>query len=229
MVYPSVRVAAKAAHTASVIFLHGLGDTGHGWSFLAQEAARLGPLLDHVQFVFPNAPTQPVSVNMGMAMPSWYDIVALGRIEGKQDEAGVLKSVDRLRSVIAEEVAAGVPTDRIVIGGFSQGCAVALAASCVLADTPLAGVIGLSGYMPVTAKIAELETPCNKHTPYFLGHGTADSVVRFEYGTRTRDFLKNELKRDGVSWNEYPGLDHGADPEELAQVLAFIASRLPKN
>lgn len=226
MVYPAVRISAKAAHTASFIFLHGLGDSGNGWTFLAQEAARLGGKLDHVKFIFPNAPNQPVSLNFGMSMPSWYDIKSLGDIKSEQDEVGVIKSVERLKEVIAEEVAAGIPEDRIVIGGFSQGCAVSLAASCIL-DKKFAGVVGLSGYLPIQTKIVELESPANRSTPYFLGHGTADGVVAFQYGKLTRDFLTSTLKRENVSWNEYPGMEHSACPEELIQLLSFTAKVLP--
>lgn len=229
MVYSAVRIPAKKVQTASLIFLHGLGDTGHGWSFIAEEAtgARSSHLLDHVKFIFPHAPEQPVSINMGMSMPSWYDIKSLTAITDKQDEAGVLKSVNRLKEVIAEEIALGIPTDRIVIGGFSQGCAVALAASVAL-ETKFAGVVGLSGYLPVKEKLVELgHGPVNAGTPYFMGHGTADSVVQFKYGQMSRDYLKSALKREYVDWKEYKDMEHSLCPEELVDLLAFTAKVLP--
>lgn len=231
MSYPAVRVPAKKVHTASIIFLHGLGDSGHGWSFLSDEAARSNKL-QHVKFIFPHAPQQPVTLNMGMKMPSWYDIKELSNIQAKQDEPGVLKSIERLRQIIAEEVQAGIPTDRIIIGGFSQGCAVSLATSAVF-DKPLAGVIGLSGYLPIRDTIVSYAVDnkldvINKKTPYFLGHGTADPVVQFQYGKLSRDVLINQLGRENVSWNEYPGMEHSACPEEIDALLKFAEKALPE-
>jgi predicted esterase len=231
MSYPAVRIPAKKVHTASVIFLHGLGDSGYGWSFLSDEAARSNKL-QHVKFIFPHAPQQPVTLNMGMKMPSWYDIRELSSIQAQQDEPGVLKSIDRLKQIIAEEVQAGIPTDRIIIGGFSQGCAVSLATSAVF-DKPLAGVIGLSGYLPVKDTIISYSVDnkfdtINKKTPYFLGHGTSDPVVQFQYGKLSRDTLINQLGRENVSWNEYPGMEHSVCPEELDAILKFAEKVLPE-
>lgn len=232
MSYPAVRIPAKKIHTASIIFLHGLGDSGHGWSFLSEEAARLNKL-QHVKFIFPHAPQQPVSLNMGMKMPSWYDIKELSSIQARQDEPGVLKSIDRLKQIIAEEVEAGIPTDRIIIGGFSQGCAVSLATSVVF-DKPLAGVIGLSGYLPIKDTIVSCSVDnkvdsINKKTPYFLGHGTSDPVVQLQYGRLSKDTLINTLDRENVSWNEYPGMEHSVCPEELDAIMKFAEKVLPES
>ena len=226
MVYPAVRIPAKRAQTASFIFLHGLGDSGEGWSFLAEEAARQNKL-QHVKFIFPDAPNQPVSLNFGMSMPSWYDIKSLGNVQAQQDEEGILKSVDRLKEIIAEEVAAGIPTERIVIGGFSQGCAVSLSAS-VIFDKRLAGIVALSGYLPIKEKLKSIENTINRSTPYFLGHGTYDNVVQFSNGVLTRDYLKDNLGRVNLSWNEYKGMEHSACPEELNDIMAFTESVLPE-
>lgn len=225
MVYSAVRIPARKAQTASFIFLHGLGDSGNGWSFLAEEAAKSGKL-DHIKFIFPNAPSQPVSLNFGMSMPSWYDIQSLNDLQAKQDEAGILKSVDRLKEVIAEEVAAGIPTERIIIGGFSQGCAVTLATSTIL-DKKVAGIVALSGYLPIKEKLIRLENPTNRNTPYFMGHGTADGVVAYKFGRMSEEYLKTALSREDVTFRDYPGMEHSACPEELRDILAFTEKVLP--
>lgn len=130
MSYSAVRIPATRTPSASIIFLHGLGDSGSGWAFLAEEARRQ-KRLQHVNFVFPNAPTRPVTLNFGMAMPAWYDIPSLGAIRSNQDEKGIMESVETLKNLIKEQQDKGIPLNRIVIGGFSQGCAVSLAVCAV--------------------------------------------------------------------------------------------------
>lgn len=217
--YPGLRIPARAAQTATVIFLHGLGDSPEGWVFLAQEAARQNRL-PHVKFVFAKAPDQPVTLNYGMEMPSWYDIKALGNVMGQQDEAGILASVDRVKQIIAEELEF-VDSSRIVVGGFSQGCAVSLATSVVY-DKPLAGVIGLSGYLPIHNKLETLKSDANVNTPYFLGHGTADQVVKFEFGKMSRDHLINGFGRTKVEWHQYENMVHTASPQEIEDLFQFL-------
>lgn len=222
--YPAVRIPAKAAHTATVIFLHGLGDSGAGWMFLAEEA-RKAQRLNHVKFVFPEAPQQPVSLNFGMRMPSWYDIKELANVNAAQDEAGILESVGRLESLIKEETDAGVPASRIVIGGFSQGCAVSLATGG-LTQTKLGGIVGLSGYVPIKDYIQAQNNTTNQDTPMFLAHGTADQVIRFDYGKLSRDFIINELKFKNVSWHQYEGLTHSCGFEEISDILNWLEATI---
>ncbi|CAN6656988.1 acyl-protein thioesterase 1 [Trichomonascus vanleenenianus] len=223
MSVPAIRIPAAAIPKASVIFLHGLGDSGHGWSFLAEQARRR-PSLNHVNFIFPHAPAQPVTLNFGMKMPSWHDITDLDSLR-IEDEAGVLRSVGTAEGLIAKEAEDGIPSNKVILGGFSQGAAISLSTS-VITDKPLAGVIALSGYLPLHEKLQSLKKDVNKDTPIFMGHGTADDVVKFPYGQRSRDFLKKELGRSDVQWHEYPGLTHSADLEEIEQVLDFIESAL---
>lgn len=225
MVYPGIRIPPKSAHTATVIFLHGLGDSPMGWVFFAQEAARQGRL-KHVKFVFAEAPNLPVTLNYGMVMPAWYDIKSLGNVMGQQDEEGILASIDRVKQVVAEEVEGGLSTNRIVVGGFSQGCAISLGAS-VIYDKPLGGVVGLSGYLPIHDKMVALKSEANANTPYFLGHGTADQVVKFQSGELSRDFLKGTLNRTNLQWHQYEGMVHTASPEEIEDVFKFLESVIP--
>lgn len=226
MSYPALRHPAKVAHTATVIFLHGLGDSPLGWSFFAEEAVRQNRL-QHVKFVFPAAPNQPVTLNFGMTMPSWYDIKELGNVIGQQDEDGIFASVDRVKQMIKEEINAGIPANRIVIGGFSQGCAISLATS-VLYDTTLAGVVGLSGYLPLHDKLVSLKSSANDNTPYFLGHGTADQVIKFEYSKLTRDYLKTKYGRTNVEWHSYENMVHTANDAEIEDVFKFLEKIIPQ-
>ncbi|KAA8909604.1 hypothetical protein TRICI_004439 [Trichomonascus ciferrii] len=219
--FPAVRIPAKATPSAAVIFLHGLGDSGAGWSFLAEEAARDGRF-SNVNFVFPNAPMSPVTLNMGMKMPSWYDILSLERINAQQDEAGVLQSVETLKGLVEEQKQQGIPSERIVIGGFSQGAAVSLATS-VVTEQKLGGVVGLSGYLPISDKLAQLKKDVNNSTPYFMGHGEVDDVVKFEYGKSSAEALKSSFGRQSVEFHQYPNLPHSASPQELSDLMSFLS------
>lgn len=225
MVYPGIRHPAKAAHTATVIFLHGLGDSPLGWTFFAEEAARQNRL-NHVKFIFPEAPNQPVTLNYGMTMPSWYDIKALGDVIGQQDEEGILASIERLKQMIKEEIDSGIPSNRIVVGGFSQGCAISLSTSVVY-DKPLAGVVGLSGYLPIHEKLAAIQPSANANTPYFIGHGTADQVVKFEFGKLSKELLVKQFHRTKLEWHQYPNMVHTVSPEEIQDVFAFLDRVIP--
>lgn len=225
MAYPAIRIPAKDKHTASVIFLHGLGDNGRGWTFLAEESQRQGRLR-HVKFIFPEAPTQPVTMNYGMRMTAWYDLKSLGDVESLQDEEGVMSSIDRLKQVISEEEAEGIPSNRIIVGGFSQGCAISLATSVII-EKQLAAVIGLSGYFPIKDTISTLQTEANKKTPYLLCHGTSDNVIKFFNGQNSCEYLKSLFGRENVQWKQYQDMVHTASPEEALDVISFIEQVVP--
>ncbi|KAK7208003.1 acyl-protein thioesterase 1 [Myxozyma melibiosi] len=219
----AVTVPALTKHTATVIFMHGLGDSGNGWRFLAEEYRKL-KVLDHVKFIFPNAPVQKVTLNFGLTMPSWFDIVSLDKVEAQEDSKGMLESVDRLKAFISEEVKAGIPAERIVIGGFSQGCTISLLAG-LIADTKYAGVVGLSGFVPMRSNISNLHKEHGIKMPFFVGHGTDDPVVKYEYGVFTKDKLA-ELDVP-CEFHEYKGLTHSASPTEIMDILEFLKKTIP--
>ncbi|KAJ1927906.1 hypothetical protein EC988_010201, partial [Linderina pennispora] len=150
----SVVLKARAQHTASVIFLHGLGDSGHGWAPVAQILSRTLP---HVKFILPNAPESPVTLNFGMSMPSWYDIRSLERVTKDEDEAGMRESMIKVNKIISDEVAAGISPERIVLGGFSQGGAMTLFTG-LQSELKLGGLIVLSAYLPIRDRIFQLAT-----------------------------------------------------------------------
>ncbi|KAF2810023.1 Phospholipase/carboxylesterase [Mytilinidion resinicola] len=219
-------VPALKRHTATVIVAHGLGDSGAGWIFLAENWRRRNKF-EEVSFVFPSAPVIPITINMGMSMPGWYDIKSLSDLASREeDETGILKSRDYFHSLIAGEIEKGIPASRIVLGGFSQGGAMALL-SGVTAPQKLGGIFGLSCYLLLSKKLQELlpaDNP-NKETPIFMGHGDIDPVVDHKWGKRSAD----ELVKGGwnVDFRTYKGLQHSADPEEIDNLEAYLNGQIP--
>jgi len=218
-------IPAIKKHTATVIMAHGLGDSGAGWVSLA-ENWRLRSKFDEVKFIFPNAPTIPITVNLGMTMPGWYDITDFGDLQAGQDEVGILRSRDYFHGLIKSEVDAGIPSNRIVIGGFSQGGAMAIF-SGITSQTKLGGIFGLSCYLLLYTKFKELvkvDSP-NKDVPIFMGHGDSDPLVKPQFGQLTAHFLNKEGFK--VNLKMYPGLQHSATPEEIDDVEEYLNERIP--
>ncbi|KAI8905944.1 putative acyl-protein thioesterase-1 [Gorgonomyces haynaldii] len=210
----SITIAPKQ-HTATIIFLHGLGDSGHGWE-------PVGEMLKHefpqVKWIFPHAPSIPITLNGGMRMPGWYDIYDLSDRQ-QEDEQGLLNTQQAIQRLLHEESKL-VPPSRIILGGFSQGAATTLLAS-LTHDTKLGGFIGLSGYLPLASKASELDNKINHETPYFLGHGTHDPVVSFQWGQKSKEKLETLGKK--LEFHAYPGMQHSTCPQEFQDLSAFIS------
>ncbi|KAF7197213.1 Acyl-protein thioesterase 1 [Pseudocercospora fuligena] len=219
-------VEAVKRHTSTVIVAHGLGDSGAGWYFLAEEFRRKS-LFPETKFVFPNAPNIPITVNGGMSMPGWYDIADFGDLANRsEDEAGILRSQKVFHTLIEDEIKAGIPTERIVLGGFSQGGAMSLMAG-ITNPTKLGGIFGLSCYLLLQGKVRELvpkDSP-NQQTPIFMGHGDADPVVRYAWGKATADKLKDWGWN--VTFNTYKGLPHSAAPQEIEDLAQYLQKQIP--
>jgi len=213
------RAAASGKHSATLIFLHGLGDTGDGWLSMFSEICP-----SHIKIICPNAPIAKVSLNFGMQMPSWFDIKSLS-FDADEDEIGIKASSDRLKKIMEDEVKAGIKPERIVVGGFSQGGAVALH-TFITHQEKMAGCVGLSTFLPLHAKFQEIATAANKDTKCFLGHGNSDPVVNFSFGEMTREALKTHFTN--VLWNKYSGLSHSSSPSEMKDVKKFLEGVLPK-
>ncbi|TIC96194.1 Acyl-protein thioesterase 1 [Colletotrichum higginsianum] len=220
---------AAGKHTATVIFAHGLGDTGHGWAS-AVENWRRRQRLDEVKFVLPHAPQIPITCNWGMRMPGWFDIKRLdGTVESlreSEDEPGIRASSEYFQSLVQAEVDAGIPAERIVLGGFSQGGAMAIF-SGLTGPHRIGGIVGLSCWLPLSNKFAGIVAAGSpsQDTPVWLGHGDADPLVRPELGELSAEALKKLGFK--VSRTLYPGMPHAACPEELDDVEAFLRERLP--
>lgn len=202
----------------SIIWLHGLGADGHDFEPIVPELA--GPGWPSLRFVFPHAPVRSVTVNGGMAMRAWYDIAGVD-IAAKQDEAGIRESVASVGALIAREVERGVPAARVLLAGFSQGGAIALAAGLRHAGR-LAGVVALSTYLPLHEKLADERSEANRAVPVFQAHGRHDPVVPIALGAASRDWLRG--LDYAVEWHEY-AMAHQICGAEIADLRAWLGAR----
>ena len=207
---------------ASIVILHGLGADGNDFVPVAKELdlRAAGP----VRFVFPHAPTRPVTINGGYSMRAWYDILGLDSHQQREDEAGLRESQSMVEALIAKEKGRGVPASRIVLAGFSQGCAMTLMTG-LRHDEPLAGLVGLSGYLPLAAKAEAERHTANRTVPIFLVHGTADPVIPIDRARASRDVLV-AMGHD-VEWHEYP-MPHSVCAEEIGDLQRWLLMRLAK-
>ena len=205
--------------THAVIWLHGLGADGHDFAPIVPE---LG-LANHpaVRFVFPHASVRPVTINSGMSMRAWYDIYHPAVVP-REDEQGLRASEQALRALIARENERGIPTANIVLAGFSQGCAMVLQTGLRL-EEKLAGMIGLSGYLPLAGRVPAERHAANQQTPIFLAHGTMDPVVAFD---RARASCQALLDMGyPVEWKTYP-MPHSVCGQEIADISIFLRTVL---
>jgi phospholipase/carboxylesterase len=202
-----------------VIWLHGLGADGHDFAGLVPELDLSA--CPPIRFVFPHAPSMPVTVNGGYVMPAWYDILGPNLVS-QQDAAGIQASERAIVALIAHEVARGIPAERIVLAGFSQGCAMALHTGLRLPQR-LAGIMALSGYLPLADRLAAERHAANARTPVFMAHGTQDPVVVLARGEASRDALA--ALGQPIEWHSYP-MPHSLHPREIADISAFLAQVL---
>ncbi|KAG9326189.1 hypothetical protein KVV02_001073 [Mortierella alpina] len=161
-----------------------------------------------------------------MLTPAWYNILSMSTINREQDEQGLIRSRQQVMQIIHDEVEKNkIPANRIVIGGFSQGCVLGLL-TALTSELRFAGVVSLSGYMPLHTKIMSVATDANRKTPIFFGHGDADQVVKYEYGQQTAEFLQTHGYN--VKLHTYPGMGHNVCPEELGHLLGFLKDTIPE-
>jgi len=217
----TIEVETKPKPNAAVIWLHGLGADGHDFEPIVPEIVR--PDERAWRFVFPNAPVRPVTINGGMAMRAWYDLKGLDR-RAAEDVAGFRDTDASVRQLIAKEVARGIPANRVVLAGFSQGGAVSLYTAPRYPDK-LAGVLALSCYLPRESVFLAERAPANDATPIFMAHGRADTVLTMSLGTQSRDFLK--AQGYAVEWHDYP-MAHAVCAAEIADIREFLFRILPE-
>jgi phospholipase/carboxylesterase len=201
--------------TVAIIWMHGLGADANDFVPMLQELDLAG--LPPIRFIFPNADTMPVTVNGGYVMRAWYDIIAtdLGR---QEDEAGLRASQVKVEALMARENARGIPNERIILAGFSQGCAMTLQTG-LRQKTKLAGLLCLSGYVPIAPKAAAEHTPESLATPIFLVHGRMDPVIPIARATASRDLLVDWGYQ--VEWHEY-AMQHSLCQEEVDDISAWL-------
>lgn len=211
----TIEIETAPQPTDTVLMLHGLGADGNDFAPLASELdlGAVGP----VRFVLPHAPVMPVTINGGYRMRAWYDILG-SEAQGRQDEQGLRRAIGWVESVLVREQQRGVASRRIVLAGFSQGCAMALLAGLRHAQ-PLAGIVGLSGYLPLADTTAAERHAANSGTPIFMAHGSQDEIVVADRGRSSRDALRS-LGYE-VEWHEYP-MGHSVCMEELADLNRWL-------
>lgn len=202
---------------ATLIVLHGLGADGNDFVPIAQELD-LGPL-GGARFVFPHAPTRPVTMNGGYVMRAWYDIAGPGHPE---DEAGLRESQALIEALISREVERGMPASRIVLMGFSQGCAMTLMTGLRHRER-LGGLVGLSGYLPLAEPTATERSDANALVPIFMAHGRADPMIPLARAIGSRDAL--QALGYTVDWHEYP-MQHSVCAEEIADLQRWLQRTL---
>jgi len=203
----------------TLIVLHGLGADGHDFVPICGELDLTA--LGAVRYVFPHAPERPVTINNGHVMRAWYDIVGTD-LTRREDEAGLRESQQQIAALIDRERERGVPAERIVVMGFSQGCAMALMTALRYPER-LGGVVGLSGYLPLAATTAAERSAANATLPVFLAHGTQDPVVVPARGTASRDALL--ALGYTVEWHDYP-MPHSVCMAEIQDLNAWLLKQL---
>jgi phospholipase/carboxylesterase len=211
----AIEITTGEPPSLAVIWLHGLGADGHDFEPIVPELGLRIP----VRFVFPHAPVRPVTINGGMAMRAWYDILGFDR-QAAEDAGGIRASAAAVTALIDRELARGMASDRIVLAGFSQGGAIALH-TALREPRPLAGVLALSTYLPLAATLAAERSAANSGLPIFMAHGTADTVLPLtlaESARRTLGALGYE-----VEWHAYP-MPHSVCMEEVSAIGAWLAA-----
>jgi phospholipase/carboxylesterase len=209
----AIEIQTGSKPAASIIWLHGLGADGHDFEPIVPELKLAKPL----RFVFPHAPARPVTINQGMRMRAWYDILQFGG--GPEDEAGIRASQRKIEELISEEKEKGLPAAKIVMAGFSQGGAIALQTALRYPER-LAGVLALSTYLPQAASLHSERSPANQGIPIFMAHGRYDDIIPLPRAEASRKLL--EAAGYPVEWHEYP-MPHSVCAEEIADIAAFLA------
>lgn len=218
---PGVEIAPQSSHKSTIIWLHGLGDSGNGFAPIAPEL-QLDPNLG-VKFIFPHAPMRAVTINNGMKMRAWYDIKSMD-MESRADVDGVIESSNQVERLIENEIAMGIPANKIILIGFSQGGVIAYHLGTRIAAS-LAGIVALSTYMCEPESLTCEKHEANQQTPILCCHGLQDEVVPIRAGKLAYNTLQtNEYN---VSWKEYP-MQHNVCMAEIKDIATFITLHLSK-
>ncbi len=211
----TIQIESGPNPTVSVIWMHGLGADGSDFVPIVNELDLSG--CPPIRFVFPHAPTMPVTINGGFVMRAWYDILGTDLVK-REDETGLRKSQAMIEELIAQEKARGIKADRIVLAGFSQGCAMALQTG-LRHPEKLAGLLCLSGYVPLYATVAAERHGANRDTPIFLAHGRGDPVIPVDRAEKSRDLLLSLGYQ--VEWHEYM-MQHSVCVEEIDDIGTWL-------
>lgn len=212
-ILPHITLESGTQPGRCIIWLHGLGADGNDFVPIVDELTL--PLA--TRFVFPHAPQRPVTINGGYVMRAWYDIAGQ-TIDAKQDEPGIRESQTAVEDLIAQQVAGGIPASNIVLAGFSQGGAIALH-TALRQTEPLAGVLALSTYLPLSQSASLEAQPESRTTPIFMAHGVSDPVVPYNLGSTSKDAVRALGYQ--VEWHEYP-MQHSVCEAELRDIEQWL-------
>ena len=208
----AIEICSSANPIGSVIWLHGLGADGNDFAPVVKMLD-----LPMLRFILPHAPYSKVTINNGYEMRAWYDLFGL-TASSREDEAGITETQASIEQLIQHELDKGIPSNKIVIAGFSQGGAIALH-TALRYQQPLAGVIALSTYLPLKSTFASQKSPHNQQTPIFMAHGTDDDVISIETSRLSLSVLQTE--QYNVAWHEYP-MAHSVSMEEIDDIRSFL-------
>ena len=211
----TIEMEPKNAAQKSIIWLHGLGADGNDFVSIVPELHLPETLA--VRFIFPHAPIMPITINNGYKMRAWYDITSLA-INAKIDSEGMMKSVQALQTLIEKEISRGIESKNMMLAGFSQGAVIALLTG-LLYKKPLAGILALSGYLPLTDEMIPLKNTRENAPPIFMAHGTEDTVVPYIAGQTTYQVLKKGLYP--IEWHSY-AMPHSVCAAEIKDISQWI-------
>ena len=215
----AIIIPAKEEAMASIIWLHGLGADGHDFAPIVRE---LNLPIRKIRFIFPHAPKRAVTVNNGMVMRAWYDITG-AELCRQEDANGIKASAELIAELISAEIARGIPSQRVIITGFSQGAAIALYGGLHY-TRPLGAIVALSGYLPLAETLSTIKNTAQKNTPIAFFHGEYDPVVPMHLAQKSQQLLKEQ--RYHVHWQQYP-MQHGVCSEEIHALSSFLMKSLP--
>ncbi len=215
---PALVIEPPLPATASVIWLHGLGADGHDFEPIVPELGLGGA---PIRFIFPHAPERPVTVNMGYVMRAWYDIRSPD-LSQEQDEAGTRESEQQLRAWIAHEIERGIPAQRIILAGFSQGGAIVLHTGLRYPER-LGGIMALSTYLPLADTVDDEQHAANTDLPIFMAHGQQDPIIPLALAEQSRMTLTT--LGHSVEWHDYP-MPHSVCREEISAIAEWLRQKL---
>lgn len=217
-IYPALKtIVINEKGTSSVLWLHGLGADGHDFEPVVQLLN-----LPHIRFILPHAPYRAITLNNGYEMRAWYDIIGL-QPDSPQDESGIRRMQLEINAMVEQERLRGIPSQRIVLAGFSQGGAIALHTATRYPEA-LAGVLALSTYLPLRHLLKKEKSPVNQHTPIWMAHGIHDQVIAMTTAHTAKETL--EHADYSVEWHSYE-MAHSVNPQEIEDIREFLLKVLP--
>ncbi|KAJ7480113.1 Phospholipase/carboxylesterase [Mycena galericulata] len=223
----------SSSHSATVILMHGLGDSGRGM-YPTANMFHQDPAFKHIKWILPHAPVRPIRANGNHKMPAWFDVYNF-QFEGEEDEAGMMESIASIDQLLTEEVDSGIDPSRIVLAGFTQGGAMTLLTG-LTTQKKLAGLAIMSGRLPIGHRLKELAPPHASSLPVFWGHGIADPLAKFVFGQVSVEFMTKEMgfqmapatgEAKGIEFHGYEGLGTGMSQEELRDLGVWLKKVLP--